>query len=197
MRHLCPTWTWGRHILQQATHRQAALCESQARDVRTNSMVNWYLLNQSRNALFLWTQVLFMVIAQSVQRWATGWTIGVLGIDSRRGLGIFLLTTASTTALGPTQPPIQCVQGALSLGVKRTGCEADHSPPSSARVKNASSYTFTPSIGLHGVVLSYRKAQGQLYLLPFTCKNNCRERRRVSWALRSFHSATVKPMQSL
>jgi hypothetical protein len=47
-------------------------------------------------------------------------------------------------ALGPTQPPIQWVPGALSLGVKRRGREADHSPPSSAEVKNAWSYTSTP-----------------------------------------------------
>jgi hypothetical protein len=38
-------------------------------------------------------------------------------------------------ALGPTQPPIQWVQGALSLGVKRPGREANHSPPSSSAVK--------------------------------------------------------------
>jgi hypothetical protein len=38
-------------------------------------------------------------------------------------------------ALGPTQPPIQWVLEALSLGVKRPGREADHSPPSSAEVK--------------------------------------------------------------
>jgi hypothetical protein len=50
-------------------------------------------------------------------------------------LGIFLFTIASRTALGPTQPPIQLVLGALSLGVKRKGREADHSPPSSAEVK--------------------------------------------------------------
>jgi hypothetical protein len=60
------------------------------------------------------------VIAQSVLHWATGWTIGVLGFDSRRGLENFLFTTASRTALGPTQPPIQWVTGALSLGVKLT-----------------------------------------------------------------------------
>jgi hypothetical protein len=60
---------------------------------------------------------------------------------------------ASRTALGPTQPPVQWVLGALSLGVKRPGREADHSPPSSVEVKNACSYTFTP-IRLHGVVLS-------------------------------------------
>jgi hypothetical protein len=51
------------------------------------------------------------------------------------GLGIFLFTIASRTALEPTQPPIQWVLGALSLGVKQPGHEADHSPPSSAEVK--------------------------------------------------------------
>jgi hypothetical protein len=55
---------------------------------------------------------------------------------------------------GPTQPPLQWVPGALSLGVKRPECEADHSPPSSAEVKNVRSYTSTPPISLHGVVLS-------------------------------------------
>jgi hypothetical protein len=34
-----------------------------------------------------------------------------------------------------TQPPIQWVAGALYLGVKRPGREADHSHPSSAKVK--------------------------------------------------------------
>jgi hypothetical protein len=70
---------------------------------------------------------------------ATGWTIGVLGFDFRRGLGIFLFTAA----LRPTQPPIQWVAGALSLGVKRPGREVNHSPPSSAEVKNEWSYTST------------------------------------------------------
>jgi hypothetical protein len=46
----------------------------------------------------------------------TGWTIVVLGFDSRRELGIFLFTTASRTALGHTQPPIQWVIRALSVG---------------------------------------------------------------------------------
>jgi hypothetical protein len=63
------------------------------------------------------------------------WTIGILDFDSRQGLGIFLFTTASRTALEPTQSPIQWVLGALYLGVKRPGREADHSPPSSADVK--------------------------------------------------------------
>jgi hypothetical protein len=35
-----------------------------------------------------------------------------------------------------TQPLIQRVSGALYPGVKQQGCEADHSHPSSAEVKN-------------------------------------------------------------
>jgi len=68
-------------------------------------------------------------------------------------LGI-LLNIESRLALGPTQPPIQWVPGALSLGVKQLGHEADHSPPSSAEVKNMWSYTSVPPICLLGMVLS-------------------------------------------
>jgi hypothetical protein len=53
----------------------------------------------------------------------------------RRALGIFLFTTASRTALGPTHTPIQWVPGALSPAVKRLGRETDHSRPSSVQVK--------------------------------------------------------------
>jgi len=44
--------------------------------------------------------------------------------------------------------------GALTLGVNRLGREADHSPGSGTEVKNAWSYTSTPPIFLHGVVLN-------------------------------------------
>jgi hypothetical protein len=76
------------------------------------------------------------------------------GFESRQWLGIFLLTTASRQALEPTKPPLQWVPRALSFGAKRPGRKADHSPPSSAEVKNAWSYTSTPPIRLHDVVLS-------------------------------------------
>jgi hypothetical protein len=92
-----------------------------------------------------------------------GWTIDVLWFDSRRGLGIFLFTTASTTALELTQPPIQWVPGALSLGVKRPGREADHSPPSSAEVKECVELylTFPRTLSWSGD--QFKKAQGLLY----------------------------------
>jgi hypothetical protein len=54
-----------------------------------------------------------------------------------RGQGFFLFDIAFRRAVGPTQPPIQWVPG-----VKRPGCESDHSFPSSAEVNNAWSYTY-------------------------------------------------------
>jgi hypothetical protein len=78
--------------------------------------IGWILLNNIGNAK--WILDLY------------GWMIGALRFNSWQGLGIFLFTTASRTALEPTQPPIQWAPGALSLGH-----EADHSPPLSAKVK--------------------------------------------------------------
>jgi len=69
-------------------------------------------------------------------------------------MGNFLFTTVSRPALGITEPHIQWAPGALSLGVKRAGREADQSTPSSAKVKNARSDASAPPVRLHGVVLS-------------------------------------------
>jgi hypothetical protein len=52
------------------------------------------------------------------------------------------------TGGGGTQTSIQWVTGTLSQWVKKPGPEADHSPPSSADVKNSWRYTSTP-IHLH------------------------------------------------
>jgi len=53
----------------------------------------------------------------------------------------FLFAEASRPVLGPCQHPVKCLPGAFSFGVKRPGCEADHSPLPNAEVKNAWSYT--------------------------------------------------------
>jgi hypothetical protein len=49
--------------------------------------------------------------------------------------GVRVLTGSANFSLGPTQPPIQSVPRAPSLGVKRQGREADNSPPSGAEAK--------------------------------------------------------------
>jgi hypothetical protein len=77
-------------------------------------------------------------MAQSVRR------LGY-GLDDRGSFPVFPFVTACRPALGPTQPPVQWVPGVVYRGVKRSGREADHSPPSSVEVKNAWSYTTTPS----------------------------------------------------
>jgi hypothetical protein len=85
---------------------------------------------------------------------ALGYRLDNPGFEFRQGLGIFHFITVSRPALEPTQPPIHWVSGAVSLRIKRPGRKADHSPPSTAEVKNAWSYTSTRSIRLYGVVLS-------------------------------------------
>jgi hypothetical protein len=64
------------------------------------------------------------------------------GLDDKRGrssspgrIKNFLFSTSSRLALGPTQPPTQWVPETLSPGVKQSGREADHSPPTSSEVK--------------------------------------------------------------
>jgi hypothetical protein len=111
--------------------------------------------------------------------------IGVLGFDSRRGLGIFLFTTASRMALGPTQPPIQWEPGALSLGVKRPGREADHSPPSSTEVKErVELYLHSP--GTHswrGAQLKHRDNFTFAFYPLLLCSSSHRSKNKTHWNL--------------
>jgi hypothetical protein len=67
-----------------------------------------------------------------------------VGVSSTGRVKNFLLCTSSRPALGYIQPPIQWTPRAFSPGVKRPGCEADHSPSASAEVKKMWIYTSTP-----------------------------------------------------
>jgi hypothetical protein len=48
--------------------------------------------------------------------------------NSQEGQEIFLFSTASKSALRPTQPPVQWVLGTVFPRVKQPGHEDDHSP---------------------------------------------------------------------
>jgi hypothetical protein len=52
------------------------------------------------------------------------------------GKRIFPLASVSRPALGPTQPPVHVYWGSFPGARVRPGCDADHSPPSSAEVVN-------------------------------------------------------------
>ena len=54
----------------------------------------------------------------------------------------FLFSQPPRQALGSTHPLIQWVLGAV--GLKKAGCEAAHSPPSSAEVKGMGLYLHFP-----------------------------------------------------
>jgi hypothetical protein len=72
------------------------------------------------------------------------------GFDSWQGY-----SAVFRPALEPTYPPMQWVPGTLSPWVKRPRCEAGHSPPSGAQVKNGVAIPPLPQYVF--------MAQGQLY----------------------------------
>jgi hypothetical protein len=95
---------------------------------------------------------------------ALGYGLDDRGFEYRQELGIFPFTTVSRPALGPTQPPIQRLPGDLSLRIKQPGRETEHSPPSSAVIKNAWSYTSTPQYAF--MAWCSVKSTGTTLLLP-------------------------------
>jgi hypothetical protein len=72
-------------------------------------------------------------------------------------VGSRIFSTSFTPALGFPQPPIQWVPG-----VKRLGCEADHSPTTSAKIKQMWIYISTPHNFAFFYFLSLNKIQQSL-----------------------------------
>jgi hypothetical protein len=66
---------------------------------------------------------------------------------------IFIFSAASRPPLEPIQSPIQWVPGVLSLGLKRSGRQADNFPPSTVVVKNGGAISPLP-IRLYGTVFN-------------------------------------------
>jgi hypothetical protein len=64
----------------------------------------------------------------------------------------------SSLALGSTQPLIQWIPGALFLGVKWPGCEADHSPHLVPRSRMHGAVPLLPNVlSWHGTKLRKKK----------------------------------------
>jgi hypothetical protein len=108
--------------------------------------IHTYKIHSRRLQVRLWTLFRFLHparVACSAVRITAGY--GLDGPGSIRSIARFFLSTASRPALGPTQPPIQWVLGALSPGVKQSMREADHSPTS----RMVELYLHSP-IRLHG-----------------------------------------------
>jgi hypothetical protein len=57
--------------------------------------------------------------------------------------GIFLLSKVSRLVLESNKPSIQLLSEALSLGKKNPWCNTEHSPITSANVRNEYSYSFS------------------------------------------------------
>jgi hypothetical protein len=72
--------------------------------------------------------------SSSAFRLATGWTTEG-PCSSSGGVKNVRFSISPRPVLGPTQPPIQWLPGALSQGVKQPGQEADRSLPVSAEIK--------------------------------------------------------------
>jgi hypothetical protein len=126
-----------------ALHSNAELCGKQGRGI---AYLNWrpmVLFQAERSEIEQATSPYGLDSAVGI---ATGYGLDDLGVwSSSPGRGrIFLLSTPSRLVLGSTHPPIQLVPGALYPGVRRSGREADHSPPISAEVKKSWVYTSTP-----------------------------------------------------
>jgi hypothetical protein len=86
-----------------------------------------------------------------------GWLIWYsFGLQAAKAMGSVSILGRSKYVVSSPQRQrarllIQWVAGALSPGVKQLGRETDHSPPSSARVKNERSYCHFPK-RFHSVV---------------------------------------------
>jgi hypothetical protein len=83
-----------------------------------------------------------------------GWRVGVQFLAKAR---FFSSPQSPDQLLAPTQPPIQWVLGALSPEIKWPGWEPDHSPPSSAKVKNGGTISPLPMSSWHRAsLIKYR-----------------------------------------
>jgi hypothetical protein len=101
-------------------------------------------MNVNKGETTMCEEDLITIQRDGVVSMVTGYGLDLQGVGVRVPLGSRIFSTSFRPAVGSTQPLIQWVSGAIYLGVKRSGREADHSPPTSAKVKKIWIYTSTP-----------------------------------------------------
>jgi hypothetical protein len=108
-------------------------------DFLFNSTRRYVCLGPTHLIIIITIIIIIITTEESVQLRGgrqTGWS-------SSPGKGEIFSSRRPDPVLGTTQPPIQWVS--FSPGVKRSGREADHSPPTIAEVKNMWRSASTPS----------------------------------------------------
>jgi hypothetical protein len=88
-----------------------------------------------------------------LSRYSDGLQTARLGFDSRKGQDFYLLRSVQIcSGAHPSSHTIGT--GGCFLVIKQPGCEADHSPPSSAEAMNSGAIKLHSPIRLHGIVLN-------------------------------------------
>jgi hypothetical protein len=109
-------------------------------------------------------------------------------------LRIFLFTTMSRMALGPTQLPIHWVPGALSMVVKWPGHEADHLPLSSAEIKEwVELYLYSPNAPSWCGAQLKKKHWDNFYPFTYTMLNTVQATARRRTCINSKHTGLSVP----
>jgi hypothetical protein len=110
-------------------------------------------------------------VRTGIAQWCcSGIRAGCLGVRVPVVAGNFSLHHRVQTCSGSYPASYQMGTRDFSMWIKRPGREADHSPLSSAEVKNAWSYTSTPPSAF--MSWCWVKAQGQLYLYLLSSKSH-------------------------
>jgi hypothetical protein len=110
-----------------------------------------------RHMSHIFSHASFMLKVCHIQcgAWVAQWyNPGLRRFETRQGAGNFSLHHRVQTVSGALPASYRMGTRGSFPGENRTGREAEHSPSSSAEVKNALRYSSTPPICLHGVMLS-------------------------------------------
>jgi hypothetical protein len=147
------SWSQVRRIRRMVHGRDAFSCQSLRHSTwriyrRVVVAKNQWAISLQISSLAPYTTIRIFNNSTSKSRWRSRYSywlwVGQQRVrSSRPDSARTFFSTSSRPISGPTQPPIQWVRGALSLGIKWPGNEADNSTPASAEVKKMWIYTLS------------------------------------------------------